>query len=171
MEVIPKRCKFGYKSTSMELEVLRYSSQEDSTIGALFDHTNGTKFLCYTLEDEYREVKVMHETRIPAGTYTITLRDFGGFHERYQQRFPEIHKGMLWVRDVPGFEFILIHCGNTDEHTAGCLLVGETQSSNVKEGNGFIGRSTQAYFDIYPSIAGALEAGEEVTITYIDYDG
>ena len=78
---------------------------------------------------------------------------------------------MLWVLDVPSFEYILIHCGNTDEHTAGCLLIGETQESNVKSSNGFIGRSTQAYFDVYPRIAEALDKGEEVTITYIDYDG
>ena len=39
----------------MTLEVIRYSSQKDSTLGALFDITNGDrKFLCYTLEDEYR---------------------------------------------------------------------------------------------------------------------
>ena len=55
----------------MKLEVLRVSSALDSTSGLLFDVTNGRKFLCYTLEDEYRNEKVMHETRVPAGTYTI----------------------------------------------------------------------------------------------------
>lgn len=156
----------------MKLEVLRFSSQKDSTSGALFDITNGDrKFMCYTLEDEYREKKVYSETRIPAGTYRLTLRTVGRLHEKYSSRFQDIHKGMLWVRDVPNFEYILIHCGNTDEHTAGCLLVGETQESNIKKADGFIGRSTQAYFDIYPPIANALESGEEVTITYIDYDG
>lgn len=155
----------------MKLEVLRISSEKDSTSGLLFDTTNGRQFLCYTLEDEERDSKVMGETRIPAGTYRVTLRTEGGFHGKYAHRFKDIHKGMLWVRDVPNFEYILIHCGNTDEHTAGCLLVGNTQHSNIKQADGFIGRSTQAYFDIYPPIANALEAGEEVTITYIDYDG
>jgi len=52
----------------MELEVLRISSQADSTSGILFDITGGKrKFLCYTVEDEYRSTKVKHETRIPAG--------------------------------------------------------------------------------------------------------
>ena len=154
----------------MKLEVLRISSQEDSTNGILFDVTEGRKFLCYTLEDEYRETKVMSETRIPAGTYKITLRKVGGFHGRYEAKYGEMHKGMLWVRDVPGFEYILIHTGNTDEHTAGCLLVGDSQQNNIIKADGFVGSSTAAYKRIYPPIAAALEAGEEVTITYTDYD-
>ena len=154
----------------MELEVLRISSQEDSTNGILFDVTEGRKFLCYTLEDEYRETKVGGETRIPAGTYKITLRTVGGFHARYEKKYGDMHKGMLWVRDVPGFEYILIHTGNTDEHTAGCLLVGDSQQANFGSSDGFVGSSTQAYKRIYPAIAKALEEGEEVTITYTDYD-
>jgi hypothetical protein len=157
----------------MKLEVLRVSSQSDSTNGILFKvNDDGSKeFLAYTLEDEYRDNKVMHETRILAGTYKITLRTVGGFNVKYAKRFKDIHKGMLWVRNVPGFEYILIHCGNTDEHTSGCLLVGTTQTSNKSKKNksGFIGKSTQAYFDVYPPIAEALEAGEEVSITYVDY--
>jgi len=154
----------------MKLEVLRISSQKDSTNGILFDVTEGRKFLAYTLEDEHREEKVKDETRIPAGTYKITLRTVGGFHSRYVSKYGDMHKGMLWVRDVPGFEYILIHTGNTDEHTAGCLLVGSSQNENLTKKDGFIGASTTAYKRIYPPIAEALENGEEVTITYIDYD-
>jgi hypothetical protein len=72
---------------------------------------------------------------------------------------------MLHVLDVPGFDYILIHCGNTDEHTAGCLLVGDSQENNQITKDGFIGKSTQAYKRIYPDIANAIECGE-VTITY-----
>ena len=155
----------------MKLEVLRISSQEDSTNGILYKvNTDGSReFLAYTLEDEDRDEKVMHETRIPSGTYRVTLRTTGGFNNKYEKRFKDIHKGMLWVRDVPNFQYILIHCGNTDEHTSGCLLVGTTQTSNKKTKNGFIGRSTQAYFDVYPPIAEAIESGENVSITYVDY--
>lgn len=149
----------------MKLRVVRYFSSDDFTLGMLLDETNGKHFLCYTLEDEHREEKVMHETRIPAGTYNITLRTSGGFHGRYEKKYGSMHKGMLWVRDVPGFEYILIHTGNTDEHTSGCLIVGN--SSDYK---GFIGSSVDAYKRIYPAIAEALERGEEVTITYEDYD-
>ena len=153
----------------MKLKVLRISSGSDSTNGLLFvEDSNCTKFLCYTLEDEYREKKVAGETRIPAGTYKLGLRKVGGYTQKYAKRFPDIHKGMLHVLDVPGFEYILIHCGNTDEHTAGCLLVGDSQENNQIKKNGFIGQSTNAYKRIYPDIAEAIECGEEVTIEYKD---
>ena len=154
----------------MKIEVLRVSSEADSTSGLVFDVTDGRKFLCYSLEDEYRNDKVMHETRVPAGTYKILLRKEGGFHGRYVKKYGDFHKGMLHVQDVPGFEYILIHTGNTDEHTSGCLIVGDSQENNQLIKNGFIGKSVQAYKRIYTPIAEALENGEEVTITYVDYD-
>ena len=155
----------------MELEVLRFSSQKDSTNSILFDVTDGKRqFLCYTLEDEYREDKVGGETRIPSGAYEVTLRTVGGFHGRYEKKYGKMHKGMLWVRDVPNFEYILIHTGNTDEHTAGCLLLGDSQQANFGNSDGFVGSSTQAYKRVYPSVAKALEENEKVTITYIDFD-
>ena len=152
----------------MKLKVLRFSSQEDSTSGLLFlDNNYGLEFVCYTLEDEYRSEKVRGETRVPCGTYKIELRTQGGFHEKYKKRFANIHKGMLHVVNVPGFEYILIHTGNTDEHTAGCLLVGDSQENNVIIKDGFIGKSTNAYKRIYPDIAKALQK-EKVFIEYVD---
>ena len=153
----------------MKLQVLRFSSESDSTNGLLFDVTDGVKFLAYTLEDEYRKHKKSKETRIPAGTYKIKLRNEGGFHQRYSKKYPSIHRGMLHIIDVPGFQYILIHVGNSDEHTAGCLLVGDTQENNQINKNGFIGSSGNAYKRIYPAIAEAVEK-EEVTIQYIDLD-
>jgi len=154
----------------MKLEVLRISSESDSSSGLVFDITDERKFLCYSLEDEYRNDKVIHETRVPAGTYQIQLRKVGGFNARYAKKYGNFHKGMLHVQDVPGFEYILIHTGNTDEHTSGCLIVGDSQENNQLLKNGFIGKSVQAYKRIYTPIATALENGEEVTITYVDYD-
>ena len=162
----------------MELEVIRISSGTDSTSGILLEldkyspapHAEGYRckrtFLAYTLEDEYRKEKKYGETRIPNGTYRLALRKTGGYHQKYSKRFSDIHVGMLHVTDVPGFEYILIHCGNTDEHTAGCLLVGDSQENNQITKDGFIGKSTQAYKRIYPRIAEAIECGEKVTITY-----
>ena len=155
----------------MELELLRISSQEDSTNGILFNATDGRKFLCYTLEDQHRETKVWGDTRIPAGTYRITLRTVGGHHSRYTSKYGKMHKGMLWLRDVPGFEYILIHVGNDDEDTAGCLLLGDSQKYNGKSNkNGFIGSSTTAYKRVYPEIAKVLDEGGSVNITIKDFD-
>jgi len=155
----------------MKLEVLRFSSQTDSTSGLLFEITDlGRRFMCYTLEDERRVLKVRGETRVPAGTYKIELRNEGGFNQRYTKKYPGMHRGMLHITNVPNFEYILIHTGNTDEHTAGCLIVGDAQENNILLPDGFVGKSVNAYKRIYPSIAKAIASGEEVTIRYIDYD-
>ena len=155
----------------MKLEVIRFSSQADSTSGLLFETTPvGRSFLCYTLEDEYQTLKVKGETRIPAGVYEIKFRKKGGLHEKYNKKYPDIHRGMLHITDVPNFEYILIHTGNTDEHTAGCLIVGDSQENNIVTENGWVGKSRNAYKRIYPLVAKALERGEKVMIKYTDYD-
>tara|TARA_R100000656_G_scaffold16637_1_gene15775 strand:- start:169 stop:645 length:477 start_codon:yes stop_codon:yes gene_type:complete len=155
----------------MKLKVLRFSSQEDSTSGLLFEDTDlGLKFLCYTLEDERRALKVKGETRVPAGTYKLALRKEGGFHKRYKGKYGAWHRGMLHVTEVPGFEWILIHTGNTDEHTGGCLLLGDSQENNVIIKDGFVGKSGNAYKRVYSPIARNIEKGNEVTIEYIDLD-
>lgn len=148
----------------MKLHLFRYSENDESTLGLLY--LNG-KFICYTLEDQYQENKVYAETRIPVGEYKITLRTVGGFHERYKVQFKDIHKGTLWIRDIPGFEYVLIHCGNTDNDTAGCILVGDSSLQNVSN-RGYIGDSVKAYRRIYPAIAQALTQGEHVTIEISD---
>ncbi len=51
---------------------------------------------------------------------------------------------MLHIQDVPGFTYILIHTGNTDEHTSGCLIVGETQQDLDINFNGMVGSSAVA---------------------------
>ena len=155
----------------MKLKVLRFSSEADSTSGLLFEETDmGLQFLCYTLEDERRALKVKGETRIPAGIYNLKLRKEGGFHERYSKKYRNMHIGMLHVTDVPNFEYILIHTGNTDEHTAGCLIVGDAQENNQLLPDGFVGKSVNAYKRIYPKIAKAIDSGQDVTIEYVDFD-
>jgi len=157
----------------MKYEVLRISSGKDATSGLLFEISqNKRTFLAYTLEDEQRDVKVWGETRIPAGTYKLELRTEGGFHNRYLNKYGNtFHKGMIHVQDVPGFEYILWHTGNTDEHTAGCLILGNTQTNNRIAKDGFVGNSVDAYKFVYPRVAAAIEAGLSVEVEYIDYDG
>ena len=83
----------------MELEVLRFSSQKDSTNGLLFNISdNKRQFICYTLEDEHRDKKVKHDTRIPSGTYAIKLRTWGGINSKYSRRFADFHIGMVVIQ-------------------------------------------------------------------------
>jgi len=147
----------------MKLDVIRFQFGSDATNSLLF--IDG-EFECYGLEDEYRDVKVMHETCIPEGEYKIKLRTEGGFHSRYVAKYGTFHKGMLWLQDVPGFTYILIHTGNTDQHTSGCYILGETQQDLDKGKDGFVGNSGTAYKKMYPKVANAILAGDEVTIKY-----
>lgn len=156
----------------MKLELYRFSTQNESTLGILYlvnDGTNQKDFLCFTLEDEKREVKVYGETRIPQGTYKIEYRKEGGYHNKYTKRFPRIHRGMLEVRDVPNFTHILLHCGNTDNDTDGCLLVGNVISQNITK-DGFLGQSTDCYKRIYPILADILDTQKHLSIKIINFD-
>ena len=156
----------------MKLELYRFSSQNESTLGILYllnNETNQKDFLCFTLEDEKREVKVYGETRIPEGTYKIEYRKEGGYHNKYTKRFPSIHRGMLEVRDVPNFTHILLHCGNTDSDTDGCLLVGNVISQNITK-DGFLGQSTDCYKRIYPILADILDSQKQLSIKIINFE-
>jgi hypothetical protein len=152
----------------MKLKLIRTNSSANSTNGLLYDITSDPVFMCYTLEDEPREIKVKYMTCIPAGKYTLGLKTHGRLHDKYQFRFPELHVGMIELLDVPEFTDILIHCGNTNEDTSGCLLVGDTQENNNTKESGHIGKSTFAYFRIYKAISEALKSGEHCSIVIED---
>ena len=141
--------------------MLRYASDSKTTLSLV--SIDGI-FECYGLEDEYREEKVYGETRISAGTYNIGLRKVGGFHSRYLRRFPDIHRGMLEIEDVPNFEHILIHVGNSEKDTAGCLLVGQGVKPNKT-----VTHSVNAYKALYSKVVESAISGN-LTINFIDGD-
>ena len=167
----------------MELLELRFSGGREDTLGLMFDVTammdnigqfipgnaKLAKWLCFSLEDEFRISKVRGETRIPAGRYKIELRKEGRLNIKYLDRFEDMHRGMLWLREVPNFEWIYLHTGNKEVHTDGCPLVGNTCQQNITD-DGFVGASADAYRRIYPPIAQAIEGGENVYITIKDED-
>lgn len=94
----------------MNLTLQRKKEVNNTVLGEL--SING-KFFCYTLEDKIRDVKIKNETCIPEGEYEIKLT--------LSQRFKTILPILL---NVPRFEGIRIHAGNTIEDTSGCILVG-----------------------------------------------
>lgn len=136
----------------IDLKVRRFLSDAETTLGVL--SIDGDPF-CWTLEDEHRRVKVDAETRIPAGVYRIESRTEGGMVKRYQARHAW-HRGMLWLRMVPGFEWIYLHPGNSEEDTAGCILVGDAidlRSMTLRD-------SVPAYQRLYQKVISAAEAGQ-----------
>lgn len=150
----------------METFLKRFNGGIYDTIGMFLIET---QFQCFTLEDEFRTIKVKGDTRVPAGRYEIKLRKEGGFHEKYLAKFgPAFHKGMLHITNIPDFEFILIHIGNDEDDTAGCPLVGNTVTQNVT-GKGYLADSESAYKRIYPKIVDKLISGERVFITIQDF--
>jgi hypothetical protein len=144
----------------MNLKLIRYSMSPTSTLGMLYIDEH---FACYTLEDAVREEKIPGETCIPVGIYGIILRKEGGQNHRYSQKFPKIHKGMLQICNVPNFEHIQIHIGNSKKDTDGCILVGDGCNNNQTE-EGFLSSSAKAYQRIYTVIGNAIDYGENVWI-------
>ena len=107
----------------MKLTVKRIALKPTYTIGKLY--IDGVYF-CDTLEDPNRdhnkdgdlndigEGKVWGDTAIPFGIYRMILS--------YSPKFKRILPRLL---NVPHFEGILIHRGNTSKDTHGCILVGK----------------------------------------------
>ena len=148
----------------MDIYVVRFTFGPDDTGGIVF--VNGVAE-AFSLEDEQREEKVYGETCIPEGTYRCGLRTEGGFHNRYAQRFannPDIdHIGMIQILDVPDFEYILFHCGNDDDDTAGCVLVAEELRVKL-DGDFPLQDSESAYIRFYNMVAPAINRGEIVRV-------
>ena len=138
----------------MKLTLNRIALRQTYTIGKLY--IDG-KYFCDTLEDKIRdtnksgkfdngEEKIKGKTAIPYGTYEIKWT----YSPRFKKYTPQL-------MNVPSFEGIRIHSGNSSTDTEGCLLLGE----NKKVGMVLNSRATINKF--YPLIKKACSKGK-VTI-------
>lgn len=143
----------------MNLDLKRKFKGENYTIGKLY--IDG-EYFCDTLEDPVRDMdsvddKIHTKTAIPAGRYRVSMRIIS---PKFSKR-----KSYAWCRgrlprllNVPFFDGILIHIGNTAEDTSGCILVGE---------NKIIGKvinSTTTFINLWVKLNVADELGEEIWI-------
>ena len=114
-----------------EVMLWRTHFSDDGTLGMLY--ING-KFFCHTLEPRKRARgarKVPGKTAIPDGTYLLNLSRTSPRFSNYK-RYPwaKAWSGkMPMLCNVPGFNAILIHVGNTPNDTEGCILVGEAKNT------------------------------------------
>lgn len=138
----------------MELLLVRTNKEATYTIGDLY--VDGVKY-CNTLEDVVRDYskkgfKVYGKTAIPYGRYRVTLEHSPKFSPRYGGRkVPYLH-------DVPEFSGILIHSGNDETHTDGCILVGRNSQK------GKVLNSVDTLMGLLDKME-ALPKGEEIWIT------
>lgn len=144
----------------MELVITRYSQTNESTLGIM---TVDGKFFCYTLEDAVRTIKVPKKTAIPAGKYKLKIRkELSPLTQRYRDRYG-FFKYHIEIDNIPNFDFVYLHVGNTVEDTDGCVLLGLTSTSNILS-TGFIGSSAKAFELFYTRVYPLLDKGEEITL-------
>lgn len=137
----------------MKLQLNRAPSKNGATIGVLL--IDGEQ-ICYTLEDEVREVpglpvlewKIPGETAIPRGEYRVRITH----SPRFDRRLP-------LLEGVPGYTGVRIHPGNTAKDTDGCILVGTTA------GDAFVGHSRDAFSHVFDMLERAEDEGQEIWIT------
>lgn len=143
----------------MKLVLKRIALRDTYTIGRLYVDNH---YFCDTCEDTVRdlskETKVYGKTAIPYGRYEITMKVQS---PKYSQRASYAWcKGYLpRLLNVPHFDGILIHAGNTAEDSAGCLIVGENK---VK---GKVINSMETLKRLYRILKSASDIGEKIWIT------
>ena len=150
----------------MEIVIQIIAKQETYRIGKLY--IDG-KYFCDTLEDKDRgltqdmsleqiqKIKVYGETAIPVGKYKI---DMDTVSPRFKDKsWAKVCDGKLpRLIDVPGYSGVLIHVGNSDKDSSGCILVGQNK---VK---GQVINSTVTFTELYKLMKAAHDAKEDITI-------
>lgn len=154
----------------MRLRVERRWKKETYTIGVLF--VDGIRF-CETLEDKDRGLKqtdslsyiktrkVYQETAIPTGVYEVAMNITSPKYSASPWYWKLCQGKVPRLLNVPGWEGVLLHTGNTALDTAGCLLTGR----NTKVGQ--LTESKATYEKLYKKMKAAYDKGEKITIEIV----
>lgn len=134
----------------MELKLVRGKATAAAVEGKLY--VDGV-FECYTVEDRPRDKKVYGMTGIPKGIYKVVVT----MSNRFKKRLP-------LLLDVPGFEGIRVHSGNSSKDSEGCIIVG---SVNDRTDDDWVGGSKVALNRLLPKIEDALAVREKVTLEIV----
>lgn len=145
----------------------RIAKKSTYTISNMY--IDGVKF-CNVLEDtdrgltqdmpleDIQKAKVYGKTAIPTGTYKVTLDIVSPKFSKYKQ-YKFCNGKLPRLIGVPGYSGVLIHIGNTEVDTDGCLLVGQ---NNVV---GKVTNSTATFKSLYDKMLEAVNRKENITIT------
>jgi hypothetical protein len=146
----------------VELFVRRNLLTEETTVSEWFFSDGGAGALmrdCFGLEDRYREPgepKVPGKTCIPCGRYRLTIERSPRLSEQagHDVFTPRLH-------DVRDFQGILIHPGNFERDTLGCLLPGLTFAEDGSADRMKVNDSVKAYQTIVlPKLRLGLAKGD-----------
>lgn len=140
--------KMSIKKDNLELHLERDMMLPNRTLGKL--SINGVHE-CFICEDAVRPTKIHGQTAIPAGRYEIIIR-----------LSPTFKRELPLLLNVPNYEGVLIHSGNTEADTKGCLLPGRTRNETGVYG------SRPATNDLILKIRTALNEGRRVFITIVN---
>lgn len=137
----------------MKLKLTRLTEMATCTIGKLL--IDDSDLGIWTLEPVVREpgVKIQNKTAILSAIYKVTIDP----SQRFQRDMPHI-------LDVPYFEGVRIHWGNTDVDTDGCVLLGLIWDGHTE----FIGKSRDAFDLFFPKLQVGVASPEGVTIEILD---
>jgi hypothetical protein len=152
--------------TNILLTLIRYSSNTESTIGAMLVNGN---YECDTLEDESRVNKKKKETRLRGGVWELRIRkQVTPLTQKYRDRYDWFKYHIEIIS--PEFTGTYIHNGTTDDHTEGCPLVGERNTINtytagtLKKSN-----SVKVFKEFYEKVYPLVEQGNQY-ISILDLD-
>ena len=152
----------------MEILVHRKYKKEEYCIDNMY--IDG-EWVCNVLEDKDRGLddgmelwkiknkKIPNRTAIPTGRYEI---DMSTVSPRFSQKqfYMDVCQGKLpRLKNVKGFEGILIHTGNDETHSSGCLLVG------LNKVRGKLTDSKETFKKVYSLMKKAHDNGEKIYIT------
>lgn len=144
---------------TLNLLLSRLIKTENCTIGVMY--ADGVE-ICNILEPAVRKVKIQGRTAIPAGKYLI---DMNTVSPKFKKKsWATQYCGIVpRLMNVPDFEGVLIHPGNSTADTQGCLLPGTDVYLS-----GWVSHSCDAYFTLMDRyLIPAADAGKKIILEII----
>ena len=154
----------------MKLKLVRKWKKEGYTIGQLY--IDGV-FFSNTIEDKDRglnqnmpkeKILFMKKpgiTAIPTGTYEIVLNVQSSKYKKSKAMMQFCQAYMPRLLNVPGYNGVLIHPGNSASDTEGCIIPGKNNKV------GWVSNSTNYFKELYNKMKIANKKGENITIEII----
>lgn len=133
----------------MKLEIIRRYTGKTCVIGKfkVLDDEEKILFECFSLEEDKEGLESGKDLRIPEGIYDLKRHTPSRFENTLRSITKKDDDTMINVYndEVSASRAILIHWGNTDKDTQGCILLGLTKDNN----NESVGQSRQACKEFY----------------------